>query len=72
MPNKFLNCKRIEIKKQKYKLSNWSEYNEALKRRGDIEVWLSQEIIDALLVDFINYYGSRRGGDYGLYVEDLE
>ncbi len=46
MPNKFLNQKGIEIKKQKYKLSNWSEYNEALKRRGDIEVWLCQEVIN--------------------------
>ena len=46
MPNKFLNRKGIEIKKQKYKVTNWSVYNEALKRRGDIEVWLSQEVID--------------------------
>ncbi len=46
MPNKFLNCKGIEIKKQKYKVKNWSVYNEALKHRGDIDVWLSQEVID--------------------------
>ena len=46
MPNKFLNRKGIEIKKQKYKVTNWSAYNEALNRRGDIEIWLSQEVID--------------------------
>ncbi len=46
MPNKFLNRKGIEIKKQKYKVTNWSAYNEALKRRGDIEIWLSQVVID--------------------------
>jgi hypothetical protein len=34
MPNKFLNRKGISIKKQIYRVSNWSEYNEALKRRG--------------------------------------
>ena len=42
MPNKWLNEKGIEIKKQKHKVSNWSDYNANLKRRGDIEVWLSQ------------------------------
>mgnify|MGYP000097255872 FL=1 len=46
MPNKWLNDKGIEIKKQKHKVYNWSEYNASLKRRGDIEVWLSQDVID--------------------------
>ena len=46
MPNKWLNDKGIELKKQKHKVSNWSEYNTNLKRRGDIEVWLSQDVID--------------------------
>ncbi len=46
MPNKWLNDKGIEIKKQKHKVSNWSEYNKNLKMRGDIEVWLSQGVID--------------------------
>ena len=46
MPNKWLNDKGIEIKKQKHKVSNWSEYNANLKRRGDIEIWLSQDVID--------------------------
>ena len=32
---------------------------------------IPQEIIDALLVDFVNYYGGRRGGDYGLYTGHL-
>ena len=46
MPNKWLNQKGIEIKKQQYKVSNWPEYNANLKKRGDIEIWLSQELID--------------------------
>ena len=46
MPNKWLSQKGIKIKKQRYKVSNWSEYNESLKRRGDFEVWLSQDLID--------------------------
>ena len=46
MPNKWLNKKGVEIKKQCYRVSNWSDYNEHLKCRGDINVWLSQAIID--------------------------
>ena len=46
MPNKWLNQKEITIKKQKYKVSNWSDYNASLKIRGDIEVWLSQDIVE--------------------------
>lgn len=46
MPYKYLEQKGVNIPKQKYKVNNWSEYNEALRRRGDIEIWLSQEVID--------------------------
>ena len=53
MPNKWLNDKGIEPKKQRYKVENWSDYNESLKRRGDVEVWLSQELID-------NWYEKER------------
>lgn len=46
-----------------------SHMNEGvMKGRED----LSQKVIDALLADFINYVGSQRGGDYGLYVEHLK
>ena len=47
MPYKYLQEKGIKIKKQKYRLTNWSEYNASMKRRGDIEIWLSQEVIDS-------------------------
>ena len=46
MPNKWLNQKNIEIKKKKYKVSNWSDYNNSLKNRGNIEVWLSKYLIN--------------------------
>jgi hypothetical protein len=46
MPNKWLHDKGIELKNQRYKVENWSDYNESLKKRGDVEVWLSQALID--------------------------
>ena len=46
MPNKWLKQKGITLKKQKYKVSNWSDYNRKLKNRGDVEIWLSQDLIN--------------------------
>lgn len=46
MPYKYPEDKGWKIPKQKYKLTNWSEYNKALKDRGRIDFWLDQEAID--------------------------
>ncbi len=43
MPNKYAEKKGWKIPKQKYKLDNWSDYNASLRRRGSIDVWLSEE-----------------------------
>jgi hypothetical protein len=45
MPNKYPKKKGWNVPKQKYKLSNWSDYNAALRSRGDITVWLSEDAI---------------------------
>ena len=58
MPYKYLQEKGVKIKKQKYRVKNWAEYNASLKRRGDIEVWLAQEIIDNWYVSDRVYDGS--------------
>ncbi len=39
MPNKYAEKKEWKVPKQKYKLSNWSEYSDALRRSGEIDVW---------------------------------
>lgn len=64
MPNKFLNRKGIAIKKQKYKVTNWPEYNEALKRRGDVEIWLSQEVIDNWYNEDCKQDGTGKQNEY--------
>lgn len=64
MPNKFLNSKGIEIKKQKHKVINWSEYNESLKRRGDVEIWLSQEVIDNWYNEDCEQDGTGKQNEY--------
>ena len=46
MPNKYPEKKGWRVPKQKYKLNNWAAYNQALRNRGDIEFWISDEAVD--------------------------
>jgi len=46
MPNKYPPKKCWNLPKQKYKLLNWIEYNQALRNRGNIEFWITDEAID--------------------------
>ena len=46
MPYKFNESRRHQIKKVGYKVTNWRDYNAALRRRGDITVWFTPEAID--------------------------
>lgn len=45
MPNKYPEKKGWNVPKQQYKITNWSEYNAALRSRGRIDVWISEEAI---------------------------
>ncbi len=47
MPYKHNESRRHKFEKAKYKVSNWSEYNDALRKRGDITVWFTDKAIDA-------------------------
>ena len=45
MPHKFNADRRDKIPKQKQRVTNWSEYNECLRRRGDLTVWISEDAL---------------------------
>jgi hypothetical protein len=45
MPLKFNADRRDKIPKQKQRVTNWAEYNESLRRRGDLTVWISEDAI---------------------------
>jgi hypothetical protein len=45
MPHKFNADRRDKIPKQKHRVTNWAEYNEGLRRRGDLTVWISDEAL---------------------------
>ena len=45
MPHKFNASRRDKIPKQRHRVTNWSEYNEGLRRRGDLTVWISEDAL---------------------------
>lgn len=42
MPHKFNADRRGKFPVSKYAVTNWPEYNEALRRRGDVTIWLEE------------------------------
>lgn len=45
MPYKFNDARRHKIVRQKFKVTNWAAYNESLRCRGDLTVWVSDEAL---------------------------
>jgi len=45
MPHKFNAGRRDKIPKQKHRVTNWAEYNESLRRRCDLTVWISDDAL---------------------------
>ena len=49
MPYKFDADYQDKFDKKRYRVISWSEYNESLRQRGEIRVWLSDDVADAWL-----------------------
>jgi Transposase DDE domain len=47
MPFKANAGRRHHIPKQRYRVTNWAEYDDALRQRGSLTVWFSEEAIAA-------------------------
>lgn len=45
MPYKFNAGRGHKFSKPKYRVGNWSEYNEALRLRGDLQVWFDEDLL---------------------------
>jgi IS5 family transposase len=52
-------------KKQSYRLRNWSEYNKALRERGSLTVWVSEEV----LAQWHNHQRTGRRGKPAFYTD---
>ena len=44
MPYKFNDARRHKFEKKRYRITNWPSYNESLRQRGDVTIWLSGEV----------------------------
>ena len=38
-----------KLRKGKYKVTNWPQYNRSLKGRGDLTIWFTEESLEAWL-----------------------
>src|SRR6187397_169626 len=47
MPHKYNAARRHHIARPKRRVTNWSEYNEALRQRGSLTVWFTEDAIAA-------------------------
>ena len=47
MPFKTNAARRRYIPKQRHRVTNWAEYDAALRQRGSLTVWFSEEAIAA-------------------------
>ena len=60
MPHKFNADRRVKIPKQKYRVANWAEYNESLRRRGDLTIWINEDALGLWLAPRRTTRGGRR------------
>ncbi|MEO9777444.1 MAG: transposase [Sedimentitalea sp.] len=45
MPHKFNADHRDKSPKRRHRVTNWAEYNEGLRQRGDLTVWISEDAL---------------------------
>jgi IS5 family transposase len=38
------NTRKVASKRNRYKITNWSSYNQALKQRGSLEIWMDEGV----------------------------
>jgi len=52
--------KKKKANKVKYKIRNWSEYNQALVNRGSMDIWISDEVLDSWLAGKEHHVGAPK------------
>ena len=45
MPHEFNAGRRHKFAKKRNRVTNWAEYNESLRRRGDLTIWITDEAL---------------------------
>ena len=45
MPHKFIAARRHKCEKKRCRVTNWTEYNESLHQRGDLTIWIIDDVL---------------------------
>ncbi len=45
MPHKFNATRHHKFGRKRYRVTNWAEYNESLRRRGDLTIWVTNDAL---------------------------
>ncbi len=46
MAHKFNASHRHKFDKNKYSVTNWPDYNESRRRRGDVTIWIDERVVN--------------------------
>ena len=46
MPHKFNAARCHKIPKARYAVKNWPEYEASLRQRGDLRIWIADDVAD--------------------------
>ena len=47
MPNRYPKRRQYKYTKKPYRVRNWPAYETALRKRGELTLWFSEDAIDA-------------------------
>ena len=64
MPYKYNESRRHHFKKHTYRQTNYAEYNQSLRERGRIDIWLSDDIIENWQTEQRSYDGTGSSPKY--------
>jgi Transposase DDE domain len=53
------NTRKLVSKRNRYKIKNWSAYNQALKQRGSLEIWIEQGVEESWYYQGKNQRGAQ-------------
>ena len=64
MPYKYNQPRRHHFKKHTYRQTNYADYNQSLRERGRIDIWLSDDIIESWKTEQRTYDGTGSSPKY--------
>jgi len=60
MPYKYKNPYRHKFPPLKYRVTNWHEYNQALRDRGNITIWFDEKNLNQWYANCMHKQGAQR------------